>query len=141
MKDGFGDILYLLAMVAFFVFSAVMKSRKAKKKLLSQPEPVSQDSYGHEREDALEDFDDFFNTTENNIGAVKEEEKRVEKVFVTEPPTRRFDSIYKTRIDRKIEPAFSSDYDIHETVSFWDEEEFDLKKAVIFSEILKRPEL
>jgi hypothetical protein len=29
----------------------------------------------------------------------------------------------------------------HDTDSYWDYEEFDLKKAVVFSEILKRPEL
>ena len=141
MKEGFSDILYLLAMVAFFIFSAVMKSRKAKKNLPPQPKVGENDPWEYEQEDALPDFEDVFHTIESNTDIIKEEEKRVEKVFIAEQPARSYESIHEVRRDREKKSTHSNEYDIPDAESFWDEEEFDLKRAIVFSEILKRPEM
>ncbi len=141
MKEGFSDILYLLAMVAFFIFSAVMKSRKAKKNLPPQPKVGENDPWEYEQEDALPDFEDVFHTTESNPDIVKEEEKIVKKVSIAKQFKESYENTHRIGKAKMNQSKSSSAYDLVDTGSFWDEEEFDLKKAIIFSEILKRPEL
>jgi len=136
MDERIGDILYLLALVAFFVFSSIMKSKKHKKNI-PQPEPASEESHENEQEEFPTNFDDFPDHFDDNI--IKEEVE----IKVERPST-----FQKTKTDfrkpaqpKKSEPAVITESKDESTESFWDEEEFDLRKAVIFSEILKRPEL
>jgi len=62
MKEGVGDILYLLAMAGFFIFSSIMKSRKAKKNLPPQPAPKEFDPWEDEEEESLPNFEEIFKT-------------------------------------------------------------------------------
>ncbi len=156
MKDGLGDILYLVAMAALFIFSSIMKSRKAKKNLPPQPAPEKFDPWEDEEEDTTPTFEDIFRTqpttnipeptpapvvAKSRTDLVKEREEITRQMFAAQQPV---------ASDQRKQPAdvavgsgfeYSEVDGTHDTDSYWDYEEFDLKKAVVFSEILKRPEL
>ncbi len=156
MKEGFSDILYLLAMVAFFIFSAVMKSRKAKKNLPPQPKADDYDPWESEQEeDTSTVFEDVFKTQEDlttetlaaqeaaerSRDLVKEQEWIAKQAIVAKQTARKFEDIQKTKIYKESQFKYSKVDSTNDSGSFWDEEEFDLKRAIVFSEILKRPEL
>ena len=156
MKEGYGDILYLLALVAFFVFSSIMKSRKAKKNMPAQPAQGEHNSWETEQEDSSSDYNDIFETqqsttitemaaapvvAETRSDIVREREKITKQMFGVQQPV-------ATNPDNKnMNPLKESDFaysevdGTHDADSYWDNEEFDLKKAIVFSEILRRPEL
>ena len=154
MKDGLSDILYLVAMAAFFIFSSIMKSRKAKKNLPPQPAPEKFDPWEDEEEDTTPTFEDIFRTqsttkvpepvpvvAESRSDIVKEREKITRHMFSMQQPEAMGPDNQKKLKIREDTFEYSKVDDTHEVDSFWDYEEFDLKKAVIFSEILKRPVL
>ena len=146
MKEGLGDILYFLAMIAFFVISSIAKSKKAKKKGVPPVEPVN---YPDENEESSERPDlQWLNDV------FKEEEEITpapEQVTPTPPPayenlSTAQNNIVKeaksSKVSKKRELFKYSEVEGSESDgSYWNDEEFDLKRAIIFSEILKRPEL
>ena len=143
MKEGLGDILYFLAMIAFFVISSIAKSKKAKKNAAPAPE-AEPENYPDGTEATDEDhrfpwLDDIFND---------EEEKETLQEETPTPPVfeslseKHYQSTKKENTPKKREIfQYSEVEDSGSAGSYWDEEEFDLRRAVIFSEILKRPEL
>ncbi len=139
MKEGLGDILYFLAMIAFFVISAIVKSKKAKKNAVPPSEPSGQSEEGH-RSSGFPWLDDVFRDEEEELSA--EEEVKPAPVF--EGLASRRDATLNIQ---KKEPVKREMFKYSEVEgsefggSYWDEEEFDLERAIIFSEILKRPEL
>ena len=156
MKDGLGDIMYLVAMAALFIFTSIMKSRKAKENLPSQPAPERSDPWEDEEEEPLPNFEDIFRTqpvtkvpepapapvvAESRTDLVKEREEITRQMFAAQQPT------VSDQRTQSADVVVGSDFEYsevdgtHDTDSYWDYEEFDLKKAVVFSEILKRPEL
>ncbi len=156
MKDGLGDILYLVAMAALFIFSSIMKSRKAKKNLPPQPVPEKFDPWEDEEEDTTPTFEDIFRTqpttnipepapvpvvAEGRRDIVKEREMITKQMFSTQQPAAMGPDSEKKQMFKEDSFEYSEVDGTHDTDSYWDHEEFDLKKAVVFSEILKRPEL
>ena len=156
MKDGLGDILYLVAMAALFIFSSIMKARKAKKNPPPQPAPDQSDPWADEEEETLPKFEDIFRTqpvtkvpepapapvaADVRSDIVMERAKITEQMFAAQQPT------VAAATGQPAEVAMESDFEYsevdgtHDSESYWDYEEFDLKRAVVFSEILKRPEL
>ena len=139
MDERLGDILYLLALAAFFIFSSIMKAKKAKKSTLPQPEPADdKEPYEYEQPEFPTNFDDFMDAFDDNV-------KEAPETKVKKPSTsQRIKTDYpeQSRIAKPKPALIIEEYEHSESSeSFWDEEEFDLKKAIIFSEILKRPEL
>ncbi|GEM_PF-5894330 len=156
MKEGFGDILYLVAMVGFFIFSAIMKSRKAKKNLPPQPAPKEVDPWENEEEESSPNFEDIFRTVpttkvlepvatpvvaEGRSDIVKERERITEQLFSQQQTMRSVSRSQKVDMPMGSTIEFTEIDETHDSISFWENEEFDLKKAVVFSEILKRPEI
>jgi hypothetical protein len=142
MKEGLGDILYFLAMIAFFVISSIAKSKKAKKKVVPPPQ---QEGFPDENEPANSSnfpwLDDFFQDEEEEIPA-QATESGYETVYET-PITKQGPVLEEeSNITPKRELFKYSEVENSEHEdSYWDEEEFDLRRAIVFSEILKRPEL
>ena len=144
MKEGLGDILYFLAMIAFFVISSIAKSKKAKKQAVPPSEPTG---YPEDTETSGEDssgfpwLDDIFQDEEEEppvAETMPETMPGYENMAVEPKPA----YTEETANTKKREAFVYSEIDDSDgTGSFWDEEEFDLRKAIVFSEILKRPEL
>ena len=143
MKEGLGDILYFLAMIAFFVISAISKSKKAKKKVVPASKPFdhpvmpkkSEGSSGFPWLDEIFEEDEA-NVEQETVQGTEPEPVAVEVIREVETNGEVKDNI------KKQEQPFDY-YDVKgsdQEGSYWNEEEFDLRKAVIFSEILKRPE-
>jgi len=134
MKEGLGDILYFLAMIAFFVISAIAKSKKGKKNVVTPPQPSGSTDGGSE----FPWFDDVFKDEEESP-AIEEVESAIayERIPVSEETEIVQKDVRKKREAFKYSEVEGSEFE----GSFWDDEEFDLKRAIVFSEILKRPEL
>jgi len=155
MKDGLGDILYLVAMAALFIFSSIMKARKAKKNPPPQPAPDQSAPWADEEEETLPKFEDIFRTqpvtkvpepapapvaADVRSDIVMERERITEQMFSTQQPAA-MGPDNKNKQILKEEFEYSEVDGTHDSESYWDYEEFDLKRAIVFSEILKRPEL
>jgi hypothetical protein len=138
--EGIGDILYLLAMLAFFVFSAVMKSRKKKQ----APSAYPTDEYTekpNQEDDVLQELRDLFQpkspTPAPSVREIPVQPVRQEaKTTIPSPSLKR---TLKTIIPTE-KRNVTIQIEEKEDGSYWDQEEFDLQKAIVFSEILKRPD-
>ncbi len=141
MKEGLGDILYFLAMIAFFVISAISKSKKAKKKVVPPPKPFDHPAMpkkgaGNSGFPWLDEI--FEEESEDIVTETVQEPEPVNEEVIIEVEN---DQKAKNIIKKQKQPFDHYDVkDSDQEGSYWDEEEFDLRKAVIFSEILKRPE-
>ena len=156
MKEGLGDILYLVAMAAFFIFSSIIKARKAKRNLPHQPSPEKFDPWEDEEVVTAPTFEDIFRTqpttkvpepapasvaAEQRRNIVRERESITLQMFDMQTPEAMGPEKKKKHSFKDGDFEYSEVDGTHDTDSYWDYEEFDLKKAVVFSEILKRPEL
>ena len=155
MKENLGDILYFLAMIAFFVISAIAKSKKAKKKVVPPPKPVEkpEKNVGDGGSSGFPWLDEIFKEEEQEVVEEQVPDTGTETEAVKEVPVDdriEIKVMKEELVDDRIEideVVFEHENFIYSTVesedggSYWDEEEFDLRRAVIFSEILKRPEL
>jgi hypothetical protein len=133
MKTNWGDILYLLAMLAFFIISSIVKS---KKKNAAPPVPEPEEDYFPDTPSA-DPFAGIFDDDEEYEQPPEPVRVETKPVVNTPPP-----SPVKEKVGIITDNSGSFVYnEDHESGSFWDEEEFDLRRAVVFSEILKRPEI
>ncbi len=131
--DDFGDILYVLAMLAALVFSVIKKSNQAKKRpsvpMDTEPDPFEP----MEEEPIIQDLRDLFKPRQPRPQPATEP-----SVQKTEPVTGRQTII--SRIPHRLTKPLEV-IDLDETSAPTDlfEEGIDLRQAVIYSEILKRP--
>ncbi|MBR8536586.1 hypothetical protein KDU71_13510 [Carboxylicivirga sediminis] len=133
--DDIGNILYILAMLAALVFSAFKKQKQAKKQM---PAPDEQAPTYHpmDEEDIVSELKELFqkpkietpkpavvkSPEKNQATAFRTFKKEVKKTAPTPPPA----------------PVILEVEELEE-VSYFDKEQIDLRQAVIYSEILKRP--
>ncbi|MBK3517476.1 hypothetical protein [Carboxylicivirga marina] len=136
--DDIGNILYILAMLAALVFSAIKKQKQAKK---PRPMPENESRPEHDpmqepEEDILGELRELFQKPQQEV--VKEE--KVKKVAKDVP-------LYMQAKKKETKRAMTSKKehvkvgeleDDNEGFEF-DKEQIDLRQAVIYSEILKRP--
>ena len=131
--DDFGDILYVLAMLAALVFSVIKKSNQAKKRpsvpMDTEPDPFDP----MEEEPIIQDLRDLFKPRQPRPQPATEA-----SVQKTEPVTVRPTII--SRIPHRLtKPLEVIDLDETSAPTDFFEEGIDLRQAVIYSEILKRP--
>lgn len=131
--EDFGDILYILAMLAALVFSALRKKKKVKEQSRVPDQPA------HSPFDPLEEEDDVLADLKELFKPEKKAEP--EPVFVKEEPQKvqlpkKYKATRETIKPEAIELISLND-DYHEFE--FDKENLDLRQAVIYSEILNRP--
>jgi len=133
--DDFGDILYILAMLAALVFSAIKKSKQSKKRpaapVETQPDPFDP---MEEDEPIIQDLRDLFKPKPvkpqpvPEVSKVKTEQaKPFQKASLSQTPKRSTKTLDIIDIDETTE------------ANEFLEDGIDLRQAVIYSEILKRP--
>ena len=136
--EDFGDILYILVMLGALVFSVIRKAQQSKNK---PPMPQSDKSSSYdpmtEEEPLMEELREMF-----------AKPKRPEPQPVVEKPvqvkTKPVEQTFLKRTNRTITPKKTEPLkvinteDEHEGFVF-DTDEVDMRKAVIYSEILNRP--
>ncbi|NPA36683.1 MAG: hypothetical protein GXO47_07520 [Chlorobi bacterium] len=136
MKSSWGDIVYLLVMVVFFIISSIAKARKKNATPVPHPETEEDmfpDGASPDPFAGIFDEDEQVHDTKEPVFVPRAESIPVEK-------SKPVSSSQETAYSQEKEKIFSYD-DSEEHGSFWDNEEFDLRRAVVFSEILKRPEI
>lgn len=132
--DDIGNILYILAMIAALIFSAYKKQKQAKKTVQAPDEVVRPERDVMEEDDVLEELRELFQKPKPKPVV---EEPKVEKKVVPLHMQRKQEP-KKTDIAKQKPVEIIS---IEEEVegSEFDKEQIDLRQAVIYSEILKRP--
>ena len=131
--EDFGDIFYVLAMLAALVFSAFKKQRKGKRNVAT-PQETDKRYDPMQEEDILEDLKDLFQPKEQKQTkpALKKEEPKTPPL---QTQTTNASTILKSR-KRQIDHKPVEDNEIGFE---FNKEEIDLRQAVIYAEILNRP--
>ncbi|ASB48813.1 hypothetical protein [Alkalitalea saponilacus] len=157
MGDALGDIVYILLMLGALIFSLYKKSKSAGQDGDFMPEHEVGESPG----EAFPTFKDLFGdadeeekvpaigkkTPETEYATMQAEKLKPQKLEYKKPV---YQSIQKrerikkpervSRIKQKIsQMSLATKEKAIDETSYWDDEEFDLKKAIIYSEIIKRP--
>jgi len=137
--EDFGDILYVLAMLAAVIFSAFKKQRKTKPNM---PVPQDADQPGYdpmqeeEEEDIIKDLRELFQpkAPKQEQAEVKAEQPQAVPLHM-QPKT----PVTKTVSQTAVDPIKASQLENEEDYFEFDKEQIDLRQAVIYSEILTRP--
>jgi hypothetical protein len=152
--DSIGDILYILVMVGALIFSVIKKSRDAARNREVMPESEAEDYPQEAFPPFSEWLDDEVITKptrefqyEPEIEPMQAERLQHQKLQYKKPDyqsIRKSDSLKRperiTRITRKpVHKSLADEADSYNDSSVWDGESFDLKRAIIYSEIIKRP--
>jgi len=154
MGDSIGDILYLLMMVGALIFSVIRKSRSAEHKGDVIPEDEAETFPSEafppfnewlEKEIPQEETQEYQNKPEvQPMQAEKLQHKKLQYKRPQYQSIKTSDSLKRperiTRITRK--PAhenLAENINSYNYTSVWDNESLDLRKAIIYSEIIKRP--
>lgn len=150
----FGDILYILVMIGALVLSVLKKSRSKEQQGDGMPEneasPFPEEAFppfGEWLEDERRPQAQPTNTSEAIPQPMKAEKLEPQKLNYKKPDyqsIKRSDSLKRaeqiTRITRRPETKILEDEDDSYNTSSWlKEERYDWRKAVIYSEVLKRP--
>jgi hypothetical protein len=154
MGDSLGDILYILVMIGALIFSVIKKSRNAGRNGEVVPEHEVEDY----SDDTLPPFREWFDDeaikkppreyqNEPEIEPMQAEKLQHQKLQYKKPDyqsIKKSDSLRRperiTRITRKpVHKSLAEETDSYDKDSVWDAENFDLKQAIIYSEIIKRP--
>ncbi len=133
--DDIGNILYILAMVAALVFSAYKKQKQAKKPMQMPDDEVRPSHDPMDEEDVLEELRELFQKPKPKPKPVYEEPKVAQK----EMPLHMQKKQMPKKDVPKPRPAKLTPIEDEEIGSEFDREPIDLRQAVIYSEILKRP--
>ncbi len=152
--DSIGDILYILVMIGALIFSVIKKSRGAARKGEVMPEHETED-YPQE---AFPPFSEWLDDetmkkppreyqNEPEIEPMQAEKLQHQKLQYKKPDyqsIKKSDSLKRperiTRITRKpVHKSLEEETDSYDESPVWNGECFDLKKAIIYSEIIKRP--
>ena len=134
--EDFGDILYILAMLAALVFSALRKKKQVKERP-NQPVETSRSPFDPFEEDdnVFDELKEIFRPEEREVepAPVIKEEKPKEVLKRIEYKKEKY---VPKKVSKTVELiALEEDYDDFSFI----EEEVDIRKAVIYSEILNRP--
>ncbi len=151
MDNGLGDILYILVMVAALAFSIYKKAKGAGQDGSIMPEHEVEEYPG----EAFPSFDDWFDK-----GKAEPKEKSTDNAVIPMQPgkiehrpleykrpdyktIKKSDALKRpervTRITpRQIRKSLAKE-EPTEQVSYWENEPLDLRNAIIYAEIIKRP--
>lgn len=134
LMDDIGNILYILAMLAALVFSAYKKQKQAKKQV-PMPEDEQPAYHPMDEEDIVDELRELFQKPK-----VEKPTPGVKKPSPVKPAEVK--SSKKVEV-RKSKPVIKEEiklevFDEVDDMGF-DKEQIDLRQAVIYSEILKRP--
>ncbi|MDG5799551.1 hypothetical protein QA597_04150 [Marinilabiliaceae bacterium ANBcel2] len=144
--DSLGDILYLLIMVAVLVISVIKKPKSDEDVVVPESEndefPPFDDWLDQPKEkNKKKDSDSSERMEPEKMKPEKLEYKRPEYKNITKQKSfkqrDRNPSIMRHPSRKK---SLVTEDDITAKSDLWDSEEIDLKKAVIYSEIIKRPD-
>ncbi|MCG8580430.1 MAG: hypothetical protein MI866_10960 [Bacteroidales bacterium] len=134
--DDIGNILYILAMLAALIFSAYKKQKQAKKPMQAPDEPVQPDTEAMGEEDVFEELRELFQNPKPKPQPVVEQPEKIKK----EVPLHMQKKEEPKKNDvPKHKPVELISIDEEEESSGFNKEQIDLRQAVIYSEILKRP--
>lgn len=152
--DSLGDILYLLIMVGVVIFGVIKKSKTSGGGEIMPEDEV--DDYPSEAfpplskwlEEQLDPKPKPEIVTKPRVAPVMQKEREPAVSHFKKPykpaPRKPYQSLEDTpRIQRKIatKESFIEEEPEYGTSFLWEDEQFDLRKAVIYSEILKRPSI
>ncbi len=153
MNGALGDILYIVFMIAIVVLSMYKQTKRSQKPDIAVPDH-EKDKHPIESFPPLDDWlndGPFAGNEKLKPDELKTSPLRVEKL---EPEKLQYTSLKRHRIQKKErikKPELTSKLSYkkfrvglgkEESIkepSYWDDESFDLQKAIIFSEIIKRP--
>ena len=134
--DDLGNILYILVMLGALIFSAFRKQKQAKR-----PQPMPEDEHRPtyspmDEDDVLSELKDLFNQPKEQPRPVVEQPP-VQKAVI-KPPVQ---TVHKEKPKSKHSKNDVELEDLNTTGDGFefDKEQIDLRQAVIYSEILKRP--
>lgn len=152
--DSLGDILYILVMIGALIFSVIKKSRGADR----NGEVVPEHEAGEYPREAFPPLSEWFDDeamkkppleyqNEPEIEPMQAEKLQHQKLQYQKPDyqsIKKSDSLNRpqriTRITRKpVHNSLAEETNSYNDSSVWDGESFDLKRAIIYSEIIKRP--
>lgn len=158
MGDSLGDIFYIIAMVAALVFSIIKKTRGTKQDGASVP----QNEYTEVPHESFPTLNDWFDTPEPSPEEIKEETPVTRPTSnmqpeVMRPPKMAYNSSGYQRIKSRdnlkrpervsrisskiVSKNLAKEDDDSQTIasSGFNDEPFDLRRAIVYTEILKRP--
>jgi hypothetical protein len=132
--DDIGNILYILVMLAALIFSAYKKQKKAKRPMQMPDDHPQQEGEPMVEEDVFEELRELFQQPKPKARPVVQEVK-VEKKEVP---------LHMQRKEEPKKPNLPKEepvelISVEDESSEFDKEQIDLRQAVIYSEILKRP--
>jgi len=134
--EDFGDYFYIIAMLAAFVFSIFKKQKKAKQNVPA-PHGSDQPSYDPtQEEDILEDLRELFQSKEEQRpkATVQKQAPQATPLHMRNKPS------VQSPVSKPKQPIFEDNAIEDEEIGFeFEKEEIDLRQAVIYSEILRRP--
>ncbi len=152
--DSIGDILYILVMVGALIFSVIKKSRDAARNRELVPEHETEE-YPQE---AFPPFSEWLDDeamkkppreyqNEADVQPMQTEKLQHQKLQYKKPDyqsIKKSDSLKRperiTRITRKpVHKSLAEEENSYDEPPVWNGESFDLKRAIIYSEIIKRP--
>jgi hypothetical protein len=152
--DSLGDILYILVMVGALIFSVIKKSRDAARNRELVPEHETEE-YPQE---AFPPFSEWLDDeamkkppreyqNKVDVQPMQAETLQHQKLQYKKPDyqsIKKSDSLKRperiTRITRKpVHESLAEEANSYGDSSVWNGENFDLKRAIIYSEIIKRP--
>jgi hypothetical protein len=154
MDKAPGDIIYIIVMLAIFIFSALKK----KKRVNEDEIPVPEREVENPMEEVLSPFEDILRDDEGkkkeDVAVTTSSSENRQKNLRGTPFVKK-DYVFTSntlpgdaRRQRKNRASGRQSFFKSEKKEFFEEEEpyreeeewFDLRKAVVFSEILKRPD-
>jgi hypothetical protein len=158
MGDSFGDIFYIIVMVAALVFSVIRKTKGTKQDGV----PVPQDKYTDVPHESFPTSNDWFNDPKPSPVEIKEEKPIAKPTSnmqpeIMRPPKMGYNSSGYQRIknrnnlkrpkrvsrisSRIVSKNLAKEDDNSQMIvsTGFRDEPFDLKRAIIYTEILKRP--
>ncbi|MFT3740582.1 MAG: hypothetical protein QM786_17675 [Breznakibacter sp.] len=143
--DSIGDFLYLLLMIGAVIVSVIKKGNK-EKQAAPPPKPPQRDL-----KDLFPEMGNWMDDEEEEKAPVTEQRPTKIEVVPSAKPVSWAQPVQKTPVFTYDAPEIaqpgravgkSSPMQLHEdeeNISLFDTEPFDLRKAVIYSEIMKRP--
>lgn len=132
--DDIGNILYILAMLAALIFSAYKKQKQAKKPMQMPDEHTQPENETMVEEDVFDELRELFQKPKPQQ-AVPEPKPVKDEVPLH---MQKKEAPRKSSMSKQEPVKLVAQEDEYEETEF-DREQIDLRQAVIYSEILKRP--
>lgn len=134
--DG-GDILYIVFVIVSILFGALGKARKKKKAQPVQYEQNRNEDNEFNWEDLLESYSSTKEDVQEKYEPVEDVAPKSEKISRSEPIIDEKRPLTKTKTQNSLTPSQDIIFDEDDNEA---NSEIDLRQAIIYSEILKRPE-